>query len=517
MAPLIRSAVGFGVYSDGHGVYLAEVRQQFGVSQLVRYASESYSDPVSGEPSRPLADAVSAALSRSAIARTSCDLALCEKDSVVRFFEMPVLPRREWKQAVKFEAQKYVPFDLTEVYIDFKATIERARRRLQVFFAATKIQSAERLVEAVERRSLRAVSAEPASVSLVRLLQAQTQAQFPGVYAVLDRGDTGEAMILLVRGGSLLLTRSFSLITRGDSAIEQQGFLSELRLSLNYFAKSLGDDKVSALYLLGGSDEGIFTKLLKTELEIPVHTLNPLQALAKDIDYSSGLAIAAGAALKPFAHGSPRLNLIPSDRKRSGMAAPVVLSPDEEKDLLKRIALYACGAALVVLLLLRLAIGGDLTRMERSLASVRQNTPQTPQASLGPDELAMRLEELRKSAEFYDALIAQRVPLTDKLSELARLTPEEIKVTVLSHTSGEDSDGKGWQALTIEGLILSAEPGSELAITNRFVASLKESPAFLRGYDEIKISSVQKVAMLDSTKTQFTVVCTSKGAKDRLR
>lgn len=513
----IRSSVGFGVYSDGHKVHLAEIRQQFGVAQLARSASESHADPASGEPSASLVDAVSSALSRSGISRSVCDLSLSERDCVVRSFDMPPLPRREWKQAVRFEAQKYVPFDLTEVYTDCKTQLDRARRRLSVFFAAAKIQSAERLVEAVERHSLRASSAEPASVSLARLIRMQTATPFPETYAVLDRGDSGEAMILLVKGQSLLMTRSFSLVTRGDSGIEQQAFLSELRLSLNYFAKTLGEVRLAALYLLGGSDEDTFTKLVKTELEVPVQTLNPLKNLSKDQPYSSGLAIACGAALKPFAAAQTKLNLIPADRKRSGAAAPLVLSADEEKELLKKLAVFAALAVFIVIVVLRLVAGGDLGQKERALSAQRLNTPQTPLASLGPDELNAKLETLRKDAEFYDALIGRRVHLTDKLNELARLTPPEIKVTVLAYADGEGAEGRTYQALTVEGLILSAEPGSELAIANKYVATLKDSPQFLRGFDEIKISSVQKVAMLDTTRTQFTVVCTSREAKNKLR
>lgn len=517
MMGLIRSSVGFGVYSDGHSVYLAEVRQQFGVCQLVRYASERLSDPADDRTPRALAESLSAALTRSGIARKGFELALCEKDSVVRSFEMPVLPRREWKRGVKFEAQKYVPFDLTEVYIDFKASLDRVKQRLQVFFAATRIQSAERLIEAVESLSMTAASAEPASVSLARLLQAQTDARFPDVYAVLDRGDTGEAMILLVRGNKLRLTRSFSLVMGGDSAIEQQAFLSELRLSLNYFSKSLGDEKVSALYLLCDSEENIFIKLLRTELEIPAHTLNPLKSMTKDIAYSSGLAIAAGAALKPISQGALRLNLISARRKRAGASAPAALSADAEKSLLARLAV-SCGAAvLAVLILLRLLAGGGLARMERSLESIRQSMPQTPLSSFESPELTARSEALRQKLVYYDGLITRRVPLTEKLNELARLTPEEIKITVLSHTSGEGADGKGWQALTIQGGILSVEPGSELALTNRYVASLKESPVFMRGYDQIKISSVNKASTPEGPSTQFSIVCSSEDAKSPLR
>ena len=46
--------------------------------------------------------------------------AISSEDIMVRYFQMPKIPKQEWPSAINFEAKRYIPFRMEEVVSDYQ-------------------------------------------------------------------------------------------------------------------------------------------------------------------------------------------------------------------------------------------------------------------------------------------------------------------------------------------------------------------------------------------------------------
>ena len=92
---------------------------------------------------------------------------------MIRHFELPAMPKKEEKNAVRFEAQKYVPFDIKELYFDHESYPDPARKKLRVVFFACKRQWVDQVGTLLAPLGCRLARVELASQSLARGFRAR--------------------------------------------------------------------------------------------------------------------------------------------------------------------------------------------------------------------------------------------------------------------------------------------------------------------------------------------------------
>jgi len=508
-----------GLYADAGSVHLAEMRSQFGSIQIVRTASEEA--PPGPDGSEPAPDALAQALRRAwergGFASRDAHLSLPEGDSMVRTFEMPLLPRREWRTAVRFEAQKYLPFDVRDLYVDFKVEPDRARKRMRVTFLAVKRHTLETAQTLVTKAGLKLASAEPESLSLMRLLFPQEPKKTGRIFALLDVDSRGGVDIVVSRDSGILMTRHFRIDPSAAGETRFPSFMGEVRLSFNYFSKNFKDEKIERMVLCADveKDHPGWNGLLAAELEMPVEVFNPAKTFGRPQRYSSPAAGAMGAALKAVSSNRGlRFDLLPSGGVRPG-GAPAALSPAAEQELLKKVALVFGAATLALLIVLRVGLGAFEISKKHTLETLRQELAgQSGLGGLPNEDLERRAAELSEKARFFDTLVGRRIFCTEKMDELARLVPPEVRLTLFQYTDTENKDGQGEVALNFEGLVTGAEDGGELSMINRFLTALKSNEAFMRGFDEARIASVQRITVDGSPRTKFAIACSPPARKD---
>lgn len=206
---------------------------------------------------------------------------------IVRYVPMAAMGQQELEQAIRYEADKYIPFDLDEVQLGCQAVGTATGDQVRVLLVAAKMQLVEGHVG-----QLAAAGVRPAvvDVDLFALANAFELCNRTGELAGEDQSvalvDIGAAKtsIVILRGKDVFFTREVytaghaltDVIARrfgvdatevermkedpGDALQSMQAAIvetleelgNEIRLSFDYYENQF-DHQVSKLYLSGGS------------------------------------------------------------------------------------------------------------------------------------------------------------------------------------------------------------------------------------------------------------------------
>ncbi len=273
------------------------------------------------------------------------NLSIAGSNSVVmRYITMPRMDRKELFQALKFEATKYVPFPLEEVYFDAHIISPHsgagADNKMQVLLSAARKELVNQRMEMAERAGIKVncVDIDCLAVfnSFSAACQDKMQAYGKKVFALLNIGDQNSNLDI-VESGNLRLSRDLhqgavkmmerisvsssldqaSVAERlaGGAQAEQEDFgrafsqavselAMELRVSFDYY-ESQSSAAVSGIQLSGdASGWPGFEEQLSELLGLQVETWDPLRKppgtpdLALPPGGTRGFAVAAGLALR---------------------------------------------------------------------------------------------------------------------------------------------------------------------------------------------------------------------------
>jgi type IV pilus assembly protein PilM len=225
---------------------------------------------------------------------------------VVRFLNFPRMGLDEFKSSIRFEAEKYLPFNISEVVLDYHINRrpENAQgETMEVILIAARRTEIEKMVHEIKPSGLiiHAIDVD-IFACMNSLLQAVPESKGQ-VAGLVDFGAT-DTTLCICEKGHMTFSRDIAFggndmtemirkkldIAREDAAkIQLESDLSdpvqlaavqegldrlfqELKLSLNYFFNQHQNvEQLDALYISGGfSQLSILPKLLQEKLGIPV-------------------------------------------------------------------------------------------------------------------------------------------------------------------------------------------------------------------------------------------------------
>ena len=508
-----------GLYFDGRCVYVAELHKRSGQVRVSGFAqAEVFSPPwVPPEPAT-IVQTIQQTLRQAGVQSKAVATALPGRDSVIRYFEMPLLPKKEWANAIRFEAHKYMPFDTKDLYFGFDVLPEAPLKKMKVIFFAVKKQSADHLIRLISDAGLTIQAIEPGFVSLFRAYNFERLHKAGGgeAYAVVGIDDDDNLNVAVTKSGLLLISQD-SIVLRPSGGAEPskanvafETFLTEIRLTLNYFSKSFKGEEVRRMVLCADVTERFkdWDQMLRQELGIPVEIGHAVGQADQTKPVSSGMAIACGLAARRYSEEKRGLNL--ELIRKSARTAPSAPPPAvEEKKLFQKWILMELVVMAVGLFFVYYLMTTKVNSTQRAVHQARIAHPQTISAtsSMPLDELHKKESDLNRRLSFLTSLVDQRVYWTSKMNEIAKTVPENVQLTLLEYADDEDAGGRSSLSLKIEGDLFLNEPGNELEAVNRFVDALKQNQEFMREMGEIKINSLHKVAMRDRAGVHFTLEC----------
>ncbi len=296
-----------------------------------------------GDP-KVLGPAVRRALEQAGIRNRRVNAALSGRAVVVREIRLPQMPDEELAQAVRFEAERYLPAGSKDPAVDFQV-LERVQEgqttRLDVLFVAARREVVDGFVAALGEAGVSPEVLEVTSFALMRLFQDEGR---EGAVVLADLG-ADSSDILVVHNGRLRLARTVPVagnaLTRAvagllglepgaaQAAKEEKGvavanpaslsdpasariadailpvlgdILTEVRRSMDYFSSRWAGEPVRKVILTGGTARlQNLPALFADELNVPVEVGDAFRVLpAERVDPALGpvLATAAGLALR---------------------------------------------------------------------------------------------------------------------------------------------------------------------------------------------------------------------------
>jgi len=241
---------------------------------------------------------------------------------ILRFISFPKMPREEFESAIQYEAEKYIPFSMSEVVLDFHI-VDSAKqataptKNMDVILVAARKQEVMKLISTIQGAELQPTAVDVDAIAFANAFVQTTQETKEKTSVLIDFGSRNTNINVLERG-VLRFSRDISLggadITAflikklglneidaykvqtkkawDDPAQEQalkasfSAMIQEIKLSLNYFQSQHQDiEAPSSIYVSGGvSQIDLLRSTLEQEAGIKVFQWNPLDKIQPSVN-----------------------------------------------------------------------------------------------------------------------------------------------------------------------------------------------------------------------------------------
>ncbi len=498
-----------GLYIDNDSGYVLNAKAAGADVRILGYASFHYAIPQnSSDQDRRLLilQELKKAFSLANIKSKNISLCVPGDASMTRYFELPVLPKKDEKNAVRFEAQKYVPFDMKDLYHGYECYPDNQRKRVGVVFLAAKKVWVDDICTTLKEAGYKIVAAELMSQAIAKTYYFEVSKDVNSTQVLIAANDDKTAELIISQGSAVLVTRHLTLTTTPDATQWDVPMLvSEIRLSFDYFAENFKSQKISKVCLLMDKSDQTqkLEDLLRNEFLVPVETSTLLPSLR-----SEGVSVAQRSAVYGLSIAKAKsVNLISSE---SIQASAPTMSWADEKKYLQDLATKAILGVAAVLFVAFMLLNQLATSKRNELARVAQNYPASNSVSISDpiQQIKAKESELMEKVAFAVNFFDKRPYLTPTLSELPRIIPANVLLTQLKYESSSSEKGFTNSTLRLEGYVLTSDvAGKELSNVNKMVQQLSDSKDFMTGFDSIKINSTKRVTYKNAPVTRFSIDC----------
>ena len=515
---------GIGVYIGPKEVIAASVSLSQGVPSLERFAIEPFEEaeksqasgskekdksnkPAKKELTRE-AQAVKRALEKIGAQRMRVTAAFNPFHLVTRYFEIPSIPRKEWGNAVRYEASRYIPFKISATVVDFKITEDISRETnakiLCVTSAAVKIETLRSYVNHIRSSSAKVDTIEPLFLALSRAVALGEKLEAEKTYGFLFLDDDGSVNVTLSRSGITYLSRDFLL--SDDPKANETRFYEELKVSIDFVQQKTSSDKIEKVFISGSGDLPFWSDFLTSVFGKQI-TFQPALFPVKQVVPSnmlSKLIIPIGLALRGLKHKSPLgdFTLLPPAER------------EERPEKIRRLVGYEFLVVALISVFFRFAVLEPYAAYVQKQV-VREMGPQAESAphliELPLDDLQKKRDEVKQKVTQLNIFSRQRATFARKLKTLANEMPGSIWLQQMSYESGSTegsfgTSGQKSQSFALQGQCYRANPEEEVKIIDGWAKKLGEDKVFLEGFKKVTVAEVRREQYLGRSTTMFRLV-----------
>lgn len=303
--------------------------------KLLNYAVSAFSNNGDLPSDSYISSSIKNIFSEMHIEERYVNAAVSGNSAVVRYVNLRKMSADDLRDAIKFEAQQHIPFDIKDVEIDFSILedkISSEPNMMRVLLVAAKKDECKRLIKILQGAGLTPVAIDVDSIALVNsYVYGNGNGNSPVALVNIGAKKTN---VDIVNAGKPAFTRNIEIggdgitlaIARGMNidvkeaermkicgegiALEHiqivlDSIIRQLRTSFDYY-EGISGSEVSHVYISGGASmlSGL-TEQLATSLNLPVEEWNPLnhidtsafsadeklQVLRSTLDIALGLAL----------------------------------------------------------------------------------------------------------------------------------------------------------------------------------------------------------------------------------
>lgn len=333
--PKSKVRISAGLDIGSHSVKLAEILFPVsGEPVLTGFGVREFSGSESAAVSECIKELVAAARATS----KEFNISVSGPSVIVRFISMPKMKREELAGAIRFEAEKHIPFNINDCVIDFQVMREDSKEdKIDLLLAAARKEHIEERIKLVQAAgfSVGAVDVDSFAVSNA-FLSNYPAANADKTVLLLDIG-AGLTNLSIIKSGDICLVRDVAIGGKDftaaiaktlsvDAVIAEKtklfpqdkaqdviqsskavlnNLLDEVRLSCSYYENQCGRT-IDDIYISGGGAGLIgLPEFFKDSMGIMPNFLNPFQGIdtvnidAGELKKNEGLfAVAVGLAMR---------------------------------------------------------------------------------------------------------------------------------------------------------------------------------------------------------------------------
>jgi type IV pilus assembly protein PilM len=421
----------------------------------------------------------------------------------IRRVSVPLMPRKELREAVRWEAGKFISFPLEKAVVDFQVSgeiAEEGTKKLDLMVAAAQGEFIENQLAVIKDAGLKPVGVGSIPHALRHCMQMVPDAR-KGVTALIDIGAT-KTSINIVKDNSLQFTREITTAgndfteavqeaatlegaalefaeaeeikkeygipkekdtewVKGHVPLQKMSFvirtvlerlLTEINRSFEFYKNQSKEEDIERIFISGG---GANLKGLKEYLADQLRT--GVELLAPFEDMKPALAIATGLALGR----AKEINLLPEEYRLVPKVLVQKYSP----------VVLACLAVFVFL--------GLYLKLDRACIRYREELTfkEAQLADLQPANIRfVQLKEIKKRLDQEKALlpkvIHEQPPWEDILEEISHIIPKKTTLTgIFFQTKDTEKE------LRLEGVTFG-EDAEIVESMFQFMQGLRKSPFF---------------------------------------
>lgn len=415
------------------------------------------------------------------------------RDTIIRHFQMPILPAKERHKAILFEAKKYIPFKLDEVASDYSIADvykKSGQDTMDLVFAAVKKEALSNYISYFDQADIRVKAVEPAASSLLRWYKLNFTGEEAKSIGLLEfDADSTFATLTVIKRNIPCFVREINLpkplLRDKDTQFNKDALerlVSELHISFEYYKKWFQGEKVEKIVLFSQAENlPLLLEALAKETDIPLESGTIRKGLRTRGYLSSELYLATGAALRDKVKSKVKLNLY---------RPPKAVWFEGKRGTQKAIAIEI-AAAFLILVTLNFIFSGPVKFYNAQLKMTIASRPQ-PEGNIDLNSfeaLKQAKESLAKKQQMLDLLIKKRLYWTPYLAALVKTTPEGLWVTDLELDKKKAEGSLDFQyTLTIKAkALLEADESSE-EISNKFLDNLTKDRYFSNLFKDMGLS-----------------------------
>jgi type IV pilus assembly protein PilM len=336
-----------GVDIGSHSIKLVQLRREksgwhlvnLGIAQLPTNAIVDNAIMDSGA----VADCVRSLVESHSVQTKNVATSVSGHSVIIRNIFLPMMTEDEVEASIEWEAEQYIPFEISDVNLDFQilGPDPRDPSQIKVLLVAAKKDFIDEYLSVFNECGLNPVVMDIDCFALENAFQANYE-QEEDVVGLIDVGSSS-MNINVLHGGVSVFTRDIQVggnmfndeiqkrlglnseeaeLVKLGGIIEEvqpdivaeivsdslEHLVQEIQRSIDFFAATSSDKKVDKVYLSGGvvKTHGL-VEALRQKLGIPVEIMNPLRNVSIDSDkfdmeYVESLlpflAIGAGLAMR---------------------------------------------------------------------------------------------------------------------------------------------------------------------------------------------------------------------------
>ncbi|HOD12239.1 MAG TPA: pilus assembly protein PilM [Candidatus Omnitrophota bacterium] len=457
-------------------------------------------------------------------------LSIPVRDIIFRSFTLPSMSTAEIENAVIFEAPRYIPFKMDELFFSHHAIpfVDKDIKKIQILFIAIRKNTLNHYCKTLEDAGLQIASAEPSALSLLRILAIKKLLKPSPTIAIIQIREI-YGSILIADGQIPQFIRDFNLFSSNTAAVDRDfksmisRLLNEIRLSLEFYArqaKSVGREKpINQIFIFAPENSREISQAIKTDLGFETLPIDINNLFPYDNELHQNLANAIGVSFAGSSSLNFDLNLAKSRKGKtahsiSSIGFQDVLTQPPNYKLTTMIA-FACAG---IVTLSFLGAGLQVLPQEKRLGELR--TFEQKYKGKSTEQLSQSTADLAKKMNDYSNL-KFRTNINMYIENVSRSMFDGVWLTELSISARDPQKSIPAQqqvgsaiAIKLTGYSYHQLLNQQITLIEKFLDGLKKNAFLMKHSKSINLAQVKKEEREGFAVTSFQISIETDNAND---